>query len=118
VQLDDRHHERRVLRHRLLVIAVLRGQLAIPPFIGLVAAIAGVGVFRGRQWARPLAVGVGVATILGGVFLLLIVLSELGLPGSFAMLFLPPGLLAILIGGFVVYAALANGAYLHRQGPT
>lgn len=90
----------------------------LPPFIGLVAAIAGVGVFRGRRWARPLAVGVGVAAIVGGVFLLLIVLSELGLPGSFAMLFLPPGLLAILIGGFVVYAALANGAYLHRQGPT
>lgn len=86
----------------------------LPPFIGLMAAIAGIGVFAGRRWARPLAVAVGVATILGGVFLLLVVLSELGIPGSFAMLFLPPGILAVLIGSYVVYAALTNGAYLHR----
>ena len=86
----------------------------LPPFIGLMAAIAGIGVFGGRRWARPLAVAVGVAIILGGLFLLLVVLSELGIPGSFAMLFLPPGILAVLIGLFVVYAALSNAAYLRR----
>ncbi len=84
------------------------------PLIGVAAAIAGVGVFRGRRWARLLAVAVGVAMILGGAFLLLMVLSELGVPGSFAILFLPPGILAVLIGGYVVWAALAHSAYLHR----
>ncbi|MEP7083028.1 MAG: hypothetical protein ABI841_08675 [Chloroflexota bacterium] len=86
----------------------------LPPFVGLMAAIAAAGVFGGRRWARPLAAAVGVATILGGAFLLLVVLSELGLPGSFAILFLPPALLALLVGAFVVYAALRNAAYLSR----
>lgn len=86
----------------------------LPPLIGVMAAIAAVGAFRGRGWARPLSVAVGAAVILGGAFLLFIVVAEWGLPGSFAVLFLPPGLLAVLIGGFVVWAALANGAYLHR----
>ncbi|MGZ8476002.1 MAG: hypothetical protein ACXWWQ_07280 [Candidatus Limnocylindria bacterium] len=89
-------------------------EILVPPFIGLLAAVAGIGVFGGRRWARPLAVVVGVATMLGGVFLLVVVLSELGVPGSFAMLFLPPGILALLIGAYVVYAALTNEAYLRR----
>jgi hypothetical protein len=90
----------------------------LPPLIGLMAAIAAVGVFQRRAWARPLSVAVGVAVILGGAFLLFIVVAEWGLPGSFAVLFLPPGLLAVLIGAFVVWASLANAAYLHRQSPT
>lgn len=84
----------------------------LPPVVGVVAAVAAVGVFRGRAWARPLSVAVGVIVILGGAFLLLIVASEWGVPGSFAILFLPPGLLAVLIGAFVVWAALKNAAHL------
>ena len=90
----------------------------LPPLIGVMAAIGGVGAFRGRRWTRPVAVAVGVATVLGGAFLVMIALSELGIPGSFAMLFLPPAVLAVAMGAFIVYAALVNGAYLNRQGPT
>jgi len=86
----------------------------LPPLIGLASAIAAVGVFGGRRWARPLAIAVGLTILAGGVLLLLIAVSGLGAPGSFAVLIFPPAILALLIGGFVVYAALRNAAYLHR----
>ena len=86
----------------------------LPPLIGLASAIAAVGVFRGRGWAGWLAIAVGLAILAGGVLLLFIAVSGLGAPGSFAVLIFPPAILALLIGGFVVYAALRNAAYLHR----
>ena len=38
----------------------------LPPVVGLMAAVAGIGVFGGRRWARPLAIAVGLAIIGGG----------------------------------------------------
>lgn len=86
-------------------------QTLLPPAIGLLAGIAAVGVLRGRRWGAILAIAVGTATILGGVILLWVAIVELGVPGSFAVLFVPPGIVALLAGAFILYAALANQAY-------
>ena len=86
-------------------------QTLLPPAFGVLAGIAAVGVLRGRRWGAILTIAVGTATILGGVILLWIAIIEHGVPGSFAVLFVPPGIAALLAGAFILYAALANQAY-------
>ena len=87
-------------------------QVLVPSAIGIAAGIAGIGVLRARRWGAVLAIGVGLALILGGVVLLWVVFSELGLPGSFAVLFLPPAAVALVVGTFVLWAARATAARL------
>ena len=87
-------------------------QVLVPSAIGIAAGVGGVGVLRARRWGAVLAIGVGLALILGGVFLLWVVISELGIPGSFAVLFLPPAAVALIVGTFVLWAALANRPHL------
>jgi len=87
-------------------------QVLVPSAIGIAAGIAGIGVLRARRWGAVLAIGVGLALILGGVVLLWVVFSELGLPGSFAVLFLPPAAVALVVGTFVLWAARATEAHL------
>jgi len=87
-------------------------QVLVPSAIGIAAGIAGIGVLRDRRWGAVLAIGVGLALILGGVVLLWVVLSELGLPGSFVVLFLPPAAVALVVGTFVLWAARATVTHL------
>jgi uncharacterized membrane protein (UPF0136 family) len=86
-------------------------QILVPAVVGILSGIAAVGVFRGRRWSQILAIGVGAASLLGGVMLLLPAIVEWGVPGSFAILFIPPGIVALLVGAFIVYAAVAYRAY-------
>ena len=88
------------------------GQVLVPSVIGIAAGFGGIGVLRQRRWSVVLAIGVGLALLLGGVVLLWVVISELGLPGSFAVLFLPPAAVALIAGTFVLWAALATRAHL------
>ena len=89
-------------------------QTLAPALVGLFSAVAAGGVFRARHWSIVLVIGVGVAMLMGGVLLALPSIVEWGVLGSFALLLLPAGLLAVLIGMYLVYAALANRAYLSR----
>lgn len=89
-------------------------EVLIPAALGTAAALGAVGVFRGRRWGRVLAIGLGAFIILGGLFLLGNLVREWGMPGSFAVFSVPPAILAFLIGGFVVWTALRNAAYLSR----
>ncbi len=82
-------------------------QTLVPAVVGILSAIAAVGVFRGRRWGQILAIGVGAASVLGGVMLLLPLIAEWGPPGSFAILLVPPGIVALLAGAFIVYTAVA-----------
>lgn len=86
-------------------------QTLVPAVVGIVSGIAAVGVFRARRWGQILAIGVGAASLLGGVMLLLPLIVEWGVPGSFAILLVPPGIVALLAGAFIVYTAVANRAY-------
>jgi hypothetical protein len=86
----------------------------VPAGVGMFSVIAGVGVFLDRSWGRILAIGVGAATVLAGVLLTLPAIVEWGVPGSFAMLLLPAAFIAFVLGGYVLYAALANRAYLSQ----
>lgn len=87
-------------------------QVLVPSAIGIAAGIGGIGALRRRRWSAVLAIGVGMALLLGGVVLLWVVISELGLPGSFAVLFLPPAAVALIVGTFVLWAALATRTHL------
>lgn len=87
-------------------------QILVPSAIGIAAGSAGIGVLRARRWGAVLAIGVGLALIMGGVVLLWVVFSELGLPGSFAVLFLPTAAVALVVGTFVLWAARATAAHL------
>lgn len=87
-------------------------QILVPLAIGIAAGIGGIGVLRARRWGAILAIGVGLALLAGGIILLWVVISELGIPGSFAMLFLPPAAVALIVGTFVLWAALATRSRL------
>ena len=89
-------------------------EVLIPAALGITAALGAVGVLRGHRWGRILAVGLGAAINLGGLFALANLVREWGMPGSFAVLSVPPAIVAFLVGGFVVYVALRNAAYLSR----
>ncbi len=89
-------------------------QTLVPAGIGTLSGIGAVGVFRGRRWSRILAIGVGAASVLGGVMLSLPAILEWGVPGSFALLLLPAAVVAFLIGAYVLYAAHVNRAYFRQ----
>lgn len=95
----------------LLLVA---GETLVPAGVGVLAVSAAVGVFLGRRWGRILAIGVGGVCVLVGVLLTVPTIVEWGMPGSFALLLLPFAFVAFLVGGYVLYAALANGAYFSR----
>ncbi len=86
----------------------------VPAGVGILSVVGAVGVFLGRRWGRILATGVGAATVFAGVLLTLPAIVEWGMPGSFALLLLPAAFVAVLLGGFVLYAALANRAYFSQ----
>ena len=86
----------------------------VPAGVGVLSVIAGVGAFLGRRWAWVIAIVVGAATVLAGVLLTLPAIVEWGVPGSFALLLLPAALGSFLLGGYVLYAALANRANLSQ----
>jgi hypothetical protein len=90
------------------------GQTLVPAGVGILSLIAAVRVFRGRRWSQILAIGVGAASLLGGVMLSLPMIVEWGMPGSFAVLLLPFAFVAFLIGAYVLYAALVNRPYFHQ----
>lgn len=95
-------------------LLVAAAQTMVPAGIGILSAIAAVGVFRGRRWGQILAIGIGAASLLGGVMLSLPAIVEWGVPGSFAVLLLPAAFVAFLIGAYVLYAAFVYRAYLSR----
>jgi uncharacterized membrane protein (UPF0136 family) len=86
-------------------------QTLVPAVVGILAAIAAIGVFRARRWGLALAVGVGMACLVGGVLLTWPTIAEWGLPGSFALLLLPAAFVAFATGAYVLYAALGNRAF-------
>ena len=93
---------------------LVEATILMPAGVGILSLIAAVGVFRGRRWSQILAIGVGVASLSGGVLLSLPMIVEWGHPGSFAVLLLPIAFLAFLIGGYVLYAAFVNRAYFSQ----
>jgi hypothetical protein len=95
-------------------LLVAPDQTLVPAGIGVFSSIAAVGVFRGRRWSQILAIGVGAASLLGGVMLTMPAIAEWGVPGSFALLLLPAAFVAFLIGAYVLYAALANRAWFSQ----
>jgi hypothetical protein len=92
----------------LLLVAT---ETLVPAGVGILSIMAAIGVFRGRRWAQLLAIGIGAVCVLGGVLLTLPAIVERDMPGSFALLLLPAAFVAFLLGGYVLYAALANRAY-------
>jgi len=89
-------------------------QTLVPAAVGIIAGIACLGVLRGHRWGQILAIGVGAATLLGGVRLLVPAIVEWGVPGSFSILLLPPAFVAFLVGAYVLYAALVNRSYFSQ----
>lgn len=93
------------------IVAGALAQASIPLGLTLTAGAAAIGVLQGRRWGRPLALAAGAILLLGGFVLLWIVLRELGLPGSFAVLAIPPAILFLAVGAFVTFAAGTSGRY-------
>jgi hypothetical protein len=93
-------------------------QILVPAAVGILSGISAVGVFRGRRSGQILAIGVGAAYLIGGVILLVPAVVEWGVPGSFAILLVPPGIVALLAGVFIVYAAVAHRAYFRGWART
>lgn len=80
----------------------------IPAGFGIAAGIAAIGVARCRRWGQILAVGVGVVCLLVGMRLLAPAIAEWDMPGSFAVLSLPPAFVAFGVGAYVLYSARIN----------
>jgi hypothetical protein len=86
-------------------------QILVPIGLALAAGTAAVGMFRRREWGRIVAVAVGVAIGIGGVMLLVTALREWGLPGSYSVLLVPPGVVATLVGSFIAVACLTTASF-------
>jgi formate hydrogenlyase subunit 3/multisubunit Na+/H+ antiporter MnhD subunit len=77
----------------------------LPLGLALAAGGAGLGLVGSRPWAPSVAVGVGVATLLIGMFLLYQAAREWGMEGSFSPLLVPPGVVCLGVGAYIVLAA-------------
>jgi hypothetical protein len=86
-------------------------QALIPVAIALVAGTAAIGLLRGTRWGAALTIAASIVFLVGGLALLYGAMREWGLPGSFAVLYLPPAVVAILVGAYVGLATLTSGSY-------
>jgi hypothetical protein len=86
-------------------------QASIPLGLALAAGAAASGLMRGRSWGRTLAIAIGALFLVGGLALAWSALREWGLPGSFSALLAPPAVVALVVGGYVAYAAATSGSY-------
>jgi hypothetical protein len=94
-------------------------QILIPLGVALASAGAALGVVRRRQWGRRLAIGLALAMALTGLVLLFRAVLEWNLPGSFAILLVPPGLILLLSGASLAYAMIsAPGYFFDRSSAT
>jgi len=92
---------------------VLQGDLRAigSPVLAVLAPVASVGLLRARRWGQFLAAALGALSVLGAILLVAAASRDLGQPGSFAVLLLPPALIAALFGGLLLYATLGKRAY-------
>jgi hypothetical protein len=92
---------------------VLQGDLRAigSPVLAVLAPVASVGLLRARRWGQFLAAALGALSGLGAILLVAAASRDLGQPGSFAVLLLPPALIAALFGGLLLYATLGKRAY-------
>jgi formate hydrogenlyase subunit 3/multisubunit Na+/H+ antiporter MnhD subunit len=77
----------------------------LPLGLALAAAASGFGLVGGRPWAPSVALGVGIATLLIGMFLLYQAAREWGMEGSFSPLLVPPGVVCLGVGAYIALAA-------------
>jgi hypothetical protein len=80
----------------------------------IASPLAAVGVLAARRFGLYLALAVGAAVVVGGAILLWRAVAEWSLPGSFAVLLLPPAAIALVVGGFVLIAAFGKRAHFTR----
>lgn len=89
--------------------------LGVPLAIGLGSVAAAVGMFRGAPWSAIIGGLVGAVLITAGAVLLWIFWYERNMPGSFAALYVPPGLAAVLAGAFVLYGIATSRDWFARH---
>jgi hypothetical protein len=77
----------------------------LPLALALAAGAAGLGSVGGRPWAPSVALTVGIAILLIGAFLLYQAAREWGMEGSFSPLLVPPGVVCLGVGAYIVLAA-------------
>jgi hypothetical protein len=83
-------------------------QTVLPVALAITAGAAAYGLRRGLPWGRALAGAVGVLFLAGAIKLAVTAIAEWGLPGSFSAFLIPPAVVATLIGGYLVWAALTS----------
>ena len=77
----------------------------VPLAVAVAGGAAAVGLVRGRGWAADVAVVVGVSVLLVGAFLLYQAAREWGMEGSFSPLLVPPGVVGLSVGAYILLAA-------------
>ncbi len=90
-------------------------QVILPLGLGVLAGTAGIGVWQGRPWGRAVAAIVAAVILLGAVLMTVSVVVEWGLPGSFAVLLIPPTIVALAGGGYIAWALLTSPTYFDRR---
>ncbi len=90
-------------------------QVILPLGLAVLAGTASLGVWQGRPWGRALAAIVTAIILLGAVLLTVGVVVEWGLPGSFAVLLIPPIIVMLVVGGYIVWTLLTSSTYFDRR---
>ncbi|HEX7224736.1 MAG TPA: hypothetical protein VF367_04065 [Candidatus Limnocylindria bacterium] len=86
-------------------------QVAVPITVAGLAGAATVGILRRRAWGRLLALAIAVAFLGSGLLLTIEAIRGWGVAGSFAVLVVPLALVALLCGGFVMWATWSTRAH-------
>ena len=89
--------------------------LAFPLAIGLGSAAAAVGMLRGAPWSAIIGGLASAALMMCGAVSLWIVWDELSMPGSFAALFVAPGLAAVVAGALALFGIVSSRAWFARH---
>ena len=87
----------------------------IPASVALTSAAAAWGILRGRSWGGLLAIVWSLVFLLAGVALVFAAAREWGMEGSFAPLYLPPAVCALLVGSFVGFAVVTSRPYFQHR---
>ncbi|MGQ0607542.1 MAG: hypothetical protein ACT4OQ_03650 [Chloroflexota bacterium] len=79
--------------------------------VGLAAGVAGMGLLNGRGWSQILAIGIGSLSVAAAVALFGNAIAGWSQPGSFAVLLLPPAVVALLLGTLVLHGIATTRTY-------